>query len=252
MNDEERKARERAEIERLSKKNPAPYAPPKKETNAEYFERIRLKASAAGRIAPDPDPALSRTRPRKETRNSKTLESIGADFFKAYPEIFKTHGLKELYKFLWKRAKQTRSKALRWEGFINNTALELGRSERQTRRDFKWLEKCNVLHRWNTGKPQRKDPNTGKTYLKAHTVVTLCWNLADFRRQEIARRIEPQKKVVKSAPAKTDSKKTGNLASADLPPLGPVRRPPAHPAPGPATPEPRPQISPVEPAWPGS
>jgi len=172
------------------------------------LERIKARAIAQGTwLVPEEKPPggegeAAGEGPDLETepkpgKKPKINTRIHRNFQQAYPEIFRTAGLVLVYDYLWRNSRKTRTGKLRWCGYIKTVAADLGRSYSQTRADFAYLETCKVIHRWNTGKRFPANIKAG-THPKYHqTIVTVCWNPADYKRQRII-----EKKAARKAAAR--------------------------------------------------
>lgn len=172
------------------------------------LERIKAKAIEQGTwLVPESEPEgippgeVGKTEGKKAapaaSKKPKVDKRIHRNFPKVYPDIFRTAGLALLYDYLWRNSRKTRTGKLRWVGYIKTAADDLGRSYSQTRADFRHLENNKVIHRWNTGKRFPGNISAGAHPQYHQTILTICWNPADYKRQRII-----EKKAEKAAQAK--------------------------------------------------
>ena len=133
--------------------------------------------------------------PPNETKFSKTAHKMVLECAAYDPAAFKTLGIRNLYELAWIKAEKKRGIKPRFVGFLKELAKELGRSRKQTERDFHHLENFGWVIRYNTGRPERINPLNGIPYPKAYTIFTMPWNVKDRIRQLITARIEAQKKA---------------------------------------------------------
>ena len=173
------------------------------------FERARARGIAAGtwnqaeyeaglKELKEPVAAGSASTTPARSRKKKINSRRHENFQKMYPDLFPRAGLVLLYDYLWKHSKKTEKGQLRWSGYIKTAAKEIGRGYCTVKRDFKHLEASKVIHRWNTGKPYLGAPAGSAGDGSTQTVVTICWNPADYKRQRI---IEKKAAEGKRAPA---------------------------------------------------
>jgi hypothetical protein len=151
----------------------------------EVLEKVKARAIAAGtwnheekKEAPAPEKKKRKPKRKPNPRRHENFPEI-------HPEIFRTPGLWVVFNYLWRHSKKTKSGKLRWCGYIKDVAGDLGRSYTQTRRDFRWLEEKKIMHRWNTGKRFPINIEQGTDPRFHQTILTLCWNPADHKRQKI-------------------------------------------------------------------
>jgi hypothetical protein len=149
------------------------------------LEKIKEKSIQEGRWNQDEKQDTLKQEKKKRAPKPKPDPRRHQNFPKIYPDIFRTPGLYLVFDHLWKHSKKTKTGKLRWSGYIKDVAFELNRSYAQTRRDFKTLEEKKILHRWNTGKRFPENIKAGTDPKYHQTVLTLCWNPADFKRQRI-------------------------------------------------------------------
>ena len=147
----------------------------------------RIKAKAIERGTWNNEPEEEKADPPKEKKKSKSKPDPRRhqNFPKLYPDIFKTLGLWAVFDYLWRHSRKTKTGKLRWCGYIKDVAFDLGRSYAQTRRDFKWLEEKKIIFRWNTGKRFPLNIKQGVDPKFHQTILTLCWNPSDYKRQII-------------------------------------------------------------------
>jgi len=160
----------------------------------DLLEKLKQKAIEKGTWNKEPENIQTKKNAKTSKKDVKIDPRKHTNFPKLHPGIFKTPGLWILYDYLWKHAKKTKNGNLRWAGYIKKVAKEINRSYAQTRRDFITLEEKKILKRWNTGKKFSQNIKNGKEPKYQQTVVTLCWNPADLKRQKII-----EKKKLKKA-----------------------------------------------------
>lgn len=166
---------------------------------SDMLERIKAKAVAQGTWNKEPDTDSEKKAAVPKVKKDKPDPRRHSNFPKIHPEIFSTPGLWLVYDFLWRHSKKTRTGKLRWCGYIKDVAFELGRSYTQTRRDFKRLEGHKVLFRWNTGKRFPLNISKGIDPKYHQTIITLCWNPADLKRQRIIEKKAAKARARKAA-----------------------------------------------------
>lgn len=152
---------------------------------SEMLERVKAKAIARGTWNLEPETEPEKKTPVPKAKRDKLDPRRHQNFPRIHPEIFRTPGLWLVYDFIWRHSKKTRTGKLRWCGYIKDVAFELNRSYAQTRRDFKTLEGHKVLFRWNTGKRFQGNIDRGLEPKFHQTILTICWNPADLKRQKI-------------------------------------------------------------------
>ena len=166
----------------------------------EVLEHVKNKAIKQGTWNRDPEnESVKKTKAAKRPKH-KPDPHRHSNFIKIYPGLFSTPGLWMVYDLLWRRSKKTRTGKLRWAGYIRDVAIELNRSYSQTRRDFKTLEGKKIIHRWNTGKRFPENIKTGTGPKFHQTILTLCWNPADFKRQRILEKKAARKRAREDRP----------------------------------------------------
>jgi hypothetical protein len=166
----------------------------------ELLERVKARAIERGTWNLEPEEKTPETPKKKKRAKKKPDPRRHENFPKIYPDIFKGPGLWIVFNHLWRHSKKTKSGKLRWCGYIRDVAFDLDRSYSQTRRDFKYLEEKKVVFRWNTGKRFPENIKAGTEPKFHQTILTLCWNPADYKRQRIIEKKALKAKARKAAP----------------------------------------------------
>jgi len=243
---EEKKAREQKELADKVAKAKEKSEPKSVESLKDMLARLNAKHPGTGIEEEEPAAAAPPSVLPKKKRSKKIPGAKHTDFPNRYPKVFRPYAVWPVFDWFWRMARKTGKGKLRFVGYLTVCAEELKIPYITVKRAKARLVKAGFVKQIRVGKNFH-----GKFRDKAgrdfdQTILMIAWCPSDIEHQKIEQRKAAAKKLLKSSPSKTHSKKDHTRVVPDRRPAYPDSKSPSAPESKPAR---RPRPGGISPAW---